>query len=86
MVKEFVVTVCKGANWGVGLMAGGVMTGSVYNIWMKAAKKRGLESDFGIRTAGYGVAGLAGTLAGSAITGALNRAVENTFEKKTSDD
>ena len=86
MMKEFVVTVCKGANWGIGLMAGGVMTGSVYNIWMKAAKNRGLESDFGIRTAGYGVAGLAGTLAGAAINKALNKAVENAFEKEKSED
>lgn len=84
-MKNFVVSFCKGANWIAGLTAGGIMTGSVYGCWMRAAKTKGLESDWYCRTVGYGVSGLVGTIAGGAITKALNAAVENTFEKKKED-
>ena len=84
-MKEFVSTICKGANWCAGLMAGGIMTGSVFGLWMKAADKKGVKSDFGIQTAGMGVAGLVGTIAGGAITKALNKAVDETFNNEKED-
>ena len=84
-MKEFVSTICKGANWCAGLMAGGIMTSSVYGLWMRAADKKGVSSEFGIHTAGMGIAGLVGTIAGGAITRTLNKAVDGTFNNEKED-
>lgn len=84
-MKNFVTSVCKGANWCAGLMVGGITNCSMYSVWMNAARKKGVESNFGMHIAGLGISGLIGTIAGSAVTCALNKAVDETLNKEKED-